>query len=109
MGSPFVWFDLRTPQGDAARRFYAGLLDWEIDGNGALASGGAPWGVVAEDDGLDAAHWLPYVQVDDVDVAAAKALELGATIMQEKTAGPAGHFTVIADPLGAPVALWQPT
>ena len=107
MPNPFVWFDLRTPERGSARRFYGDLLDWDIGEDGSMSAGGEPWGVVAEDSGVDAGHWLPYIQVENVDEAARRAVALGATIVQEKTAGPAGFFTTIADPGGARVALWE--
>jgi predicted enzyme related to lactoylglutathione lyase len=107
MPNPFVWFDLRTPARDAAERFYSSLLGWQVGDGGALAAGGAPWGVVAEDRELDTARWLPYIQVEDLDEATDRAVELGATVVQPRTAGPAGFFTTISDPTGAQVALWQ--
>ena len=107
MPNPFVWFDLRTPGRDAAERFYTSLLGWQVGDNGALAAGGDPWGVVAEDRELSTARWLPYIQVEDLDEATARAVELGATVVQPRTAGPAGFFTTISDPGGAQVALWQ--
>lgn len=107
MTPPFVWFDLRTPARDAAQRFYSSLLGWQVDDNGSLASADGPFGAVAEDGALDAAHWLPYIQVQDVDEATRRAVELGATIVHPKQAGPAGFFSTIADPTGARVALWQ--
>jgi predicted enzyme related to lactoylglutathione lyase len=108
MPNPFVWFDLRAPRRDAAARFYGALLDWDVGDDGALSAGGDPWGVVADEPGAETGYWLPYIQVDDVDEAARKAVGLGAEIVQEKTAGPAGFFTTIADPTGARVALWEP-
>lgn len=107
MSNPFVWFDLRTPEKDAAERFYGSLLGWKIDDNGAVAGEGQPWGAVAGDPELSSGHWLPYIQVEDVDAATAQAVELGAAVVQPKTAGPAGHYVTIKDPGGAQVALWQ--
>ena len=104
MANPFVWFDLRTPQRDAARRFYTRLLDWQIDDDGAIAAAGEPFGVVAQ---ASEARWLPYIQVEDLDEATRRAVELGASIVQPRAAGPAGHFTTISDPTGAHLALWQ--
>src|SRR5918992_1922593 len=107
MANPFVWFDLRTPEKDAARRFYSSLLSWQIDDDGTMAAGAEPWGVIADDPGASAARWLPYIQVEDLDEATRRAQELGATVVQPRTAGPAGVFTTISDPTGAQVALWQ--
>lgn len=107
MADPFVWFDLRTPARDAAQRFYSSLLNWQIGDDGTMAAGGEPWGVVAEDPGASPARWLPYIQVEDLDEATRRAVELGASVVQERTAGPAGFYTTISDPTGAEVALWQ--
>jgi hypothetical protein len=107
VANPFVWFDLRTPARDAARQFYSSLLGWQIGDDGAIAAGEEPWGVVAEDAQASTARWLPYIQVEDLEEATRRALDLGASIVQPKTAGPAGFFTTISDPTGAHVALWQ--
>ena len=107
MPNPFVWFDLRTPAKDAAQRFYSSLLSWQIDDDGTMAAGAEPWGVVAEDPEASTARWLPYIQVEDLEEATRRAQELGASVVQPRTAGPAGFFTTISDPTGAQVALWQ--
>ena len=112
MGSPFLWFDLSTRDGGTAREFYERLLDWEIaDGAGgapAMIGGGeTPWGSISQS-GNGASRWMPYVQVEDVDDATSKAVELGATVLTEKTRGPAGFYATIEDPTGAALAFWQP-
>jgi uncharacterized protein len=104
----FVWFSLGAEDPARAREFYSSLLDWEIADEGMVAGEERPWAAIAAD-GQASAGWLPYVQVDDVDRASARALELGATVLRDKTRGPAGEYTTIADPTGAPIALWQPT
>ena len=113
MPGPFIWFDLSTRDGMSARGFYERLLDWEIgepaEGAPAAMIGGAegPWGSISES-GNGSSRWMPYVQVEDVDAAAAKAVDLGAKVLREKTRGPAGWFATIEDPTGAALALWQP-
>jgi hypothetical protein len=52
--------------------------------------------------------WIPYAQVEDLDVAVDKATSLGATVIAGKTNRPAGTAVTIADPGGAVVALWRP-
>ncbi|MCB2008128.1 MAG: VOC family protein, partial [Rhodoferax sp.] len=51
--------------------------------------------------------WLPYIHVADCDAAGAKARELGAvrTILPPTDIPGIGRFTVIIDPLGAPIGL----
>lgn len=111
MAAPFVWFDLRTEDEAQALAFYRELLQWEIEGGGgqpAMVKGpDGPWASLAPNADGDS-QWVPYVQVEDVDAARERAGQLGATIVSEKTAGPAGDFAVIADPAGAMLALWQP-
>ena len=53
--------------------------------------------------------WLAYVLVDDIGAATQKAKSLGAKVMKDVTeVKGAGSFSVIVDPTGAAVALWQP-
>lgn len=53
-------------------------------------------------------RWLAYVRVDDVAAATKKAKELGATVLQNRTEVPNfGWFSVISDPTGAVLGLWQ--
>lgn len=52
--------------------------------------------------------WLAYVNVDDVKSATAKAKSLGATVMKDVTEVPEmGWFSIIVDPTGAVLGLWQ--
>jgi predicted enzyme related to lactoylglutathione lyase len=64
-----------------------------------------PFAAVGDDEGM--IGWVPYAQVDDVDAATRKAKALGGTVIKAKTRGPAGEFSIIRDPGGAAVALWQ--
>ena len=53
--------------------------------------------------------WLAYVLVDDLKAATSKAKSLGATVMKDVTEVPgAGSFTIITDPTGAMLGLWEP-
>jgi uncharacterized protein len=53
--------------------------------------------------------WLAYVNVDDITAATEKAKSLGATVLREVTAIPnAGSFSIIVDPTGAMLGLWEP-
>ena len=52
--------------------------------------------------------WLPYVLVDDINAANAKAKSLGAKIMKDTQEVPnMGWFSIIIDPTGAVLGLWQ--
>ena len=52
---------------------------------------------------------MAYVNVDDVKAATAKAKSLGAKVMKDvhEVKG-AGSFSIITDPTGAMLGLWQP-
>jgi predicted enzyme related to lactoylglutathione lyase len=55
------------------------------------------------------AAWLQYVCVEDVDVDAARAAELGATLLAEPfEVMEHGRMALIEDPAGALLALWEP-
>ena len=52
--------------------------------------------------------WLPYVEVDEIAAATARARELGASVLLEPREGPAGWRSVVTAPAGGEVAFWQP-
>jgi predicted enzyme related to lactoylglutathione lyase len=52
--------------------------------------------------------WLPYVVVDDIKASTEKAIALGASVLMDVTAIPGmGHYSIIQDPTGAAIGLWQ--
>jgi uncharacterized protein len=110
MSEAFVWFHNNSENPIESRTFYQKLLGWTpSEGPGGMtmfAGAKGPFAGLAAKDGTPAG-WLPYVQVDDVDSATKQALKLGASVLSEKRRGPAGDFSVIRDPGGAAVALWQ--
>jgi predicted enzyme related to lactoylglutathione lyase len=118
----FSWADLTTSDQSAAKEFYTGLFGWEWTdmpvGDGvdySMAAIHGRWvGAVSpqpqqlRDTGAPAA-WSSYITVEDVQAAAARAAELGATVI----AGPfdvmtSGRMASLQDPQGAAVNLWQP-
>ena len=106
----FVWFDHRSDNPSGVGTFYEKLLGWkraEQSPPGTTWFGASrPWSGMAATEELPSG-WLPYVRVDDVDVASQQAQTLGATVLKTRTTGPAGDFVVIQDPGGGAVALWQ--
>lgn len=110
MSQGFVWFHNGTEKQQDAIAFYGGLLGWkETDappGMRFFAGEQGPFAAVGEQEG-GVSGWVPYVQVDNVDDATARAETLGATVLQAKTAGPAGQYTIVRDPGGAAIGLWQ--
>jgi hypothetical protein len=51
--------------------------------------------------------WVPYVLVSDIEADTKKAESLGATLMVPVTDIGMGKLSILTDPTGAPVGLWQ--
>jgi predicted enzyme related to lactoylglutathione lyase len=115
----FCWADLQTTDQEGAKAFYSGLFGWEledlpigdgmaytmarIDGRSVAALGPMPPGPP----GMPP-HWNSYVAVEDADAAAARAGELGATVLAEPfDVMEAGRMAAIADPQGGAFMVWQ--
>lgn len=95
--------------------FYAELFGWEVqthtemnyvtfDG-GEGTHGGFPQidPVVGNPGSV-----LIYVSTDDVDASLASAVNLGATVVRDKTPIPGvGEFAIFSDPSGNPIALFR--
>ncbi len=109
MTAAFVWFHNNSGAPEQSKQFYEKLLGWKSaegpPGMTMFAGQSGPYAGLGEKDGD--AGWLPYVQVDDVDVATSDAVKLGAALVKPKSRGPAGEFSVVRDPGGAALALWQ--
>ncbi len=118
MANPFVHVELATTEIDKAKSFYRSLFDWKL--NDMDMGGGMSYTPIEVGEGTgggmmkhpmpDApSAWLAYVNVDNVAAATAAAASLGATILREVTEVPnAGSFSIIVDPTGAMLGLWQP-
>lgn len=107
----FVWFHNSSDKPNDSSKFYEDLLGWRASqGPGGLTmleGKAGPFAGVAKAEAGATAGWIPYAQVDDVDAMTNAAVRLGATVVATKTRGPAGEYTVVRDPGGASIALWQ--
>jgi predicted enzyme related to lactoylglutathione lyase len=112
------WTDLGTTDADGAKAFYTVLFGWEPQDN-PIPGGGVY--TMMHRGGLEVAavyqqqqegtppNWLSYVTVTSADDAAARAKELGATLISEPfDIMDVGRMAVIADPQGAVFAIWEP-
>lgn len=112
----FNWIDLGTTDVAGAKAFYEELFGWEMED---LPAGDADTytmcrlrekevaGIHAHsaDEGTD---WSCYISVDDVDKTTSMAGELGAAVVMEPLEIPgAARMSLIRDPAGATVSLWQ--
>lgn len=119
MANPFVHVELQTHDLAKARDFYSRLFDWKLEDIPAPGGGtsytminvgeGTGGGMFANPDPNVPPHWMAYVGVDDVGAFTIKARDLGATVLQDvMQVGDYGWFSVIKDPTGAVIAMWQP-
>jgi predicted enzyme related to lactoylglutathione lyase len=110
MSNAFVWFHNGSEKAADSAAFYEKLLGWKASDGPAgmtmLARDAAPFAAVMPKKGK-VSGWVPYVQVEDVAAATKRAVKLGAELLEDQTRGPAGTYSVVRDPGGATVALWQ--
>jgi len=115
MGNAFVHVELQTQDPTKAKKFYKELFAWKLedipdmDYTMIKVGEGTGGGIMKNLVPNAPSHWLAYVVVDDVAASTKKAQLLGAKVFKEVTEVPgAGWFSVIADPTGATLGLWQP-
>jgi predicted enzyme related to lactoylglutathione lyase len=116
MANSFVHSELNTSDVGKAKGFYGKLFDWKLedvpmgpDTYTMIRIGEGTGGGIMKNPVPGApSSWLTYVQVDDVASATQKAKSLGAQVMRDKTeVMDAGWFSIIVDPTGAALGLWQ--
>ena len=118
MANPFVHVELATTDLDKSKSFYQSLFSWQLEDMDM--GGGMSYTMIGVGEGTGGgmmkhpvpgapSAWLAYALVDDVAAATAKAKSLGATVMREVTeVASYGSFSIIVDPTGAALGLWQP-
>jgi predicted enzyme related to lactoylglutathione lyase len=110
---PIVHLELHTSDLAQARSLYAELLSWRPErvdtdsGSYVALDFGCELGGGIVECGARRAVWLPYVAVDRIEHATARASELGATVLLAPREGPAGWRSVVATPAGGEIAFWQ--
>ena len=113
MSNPFTHIELQTQDPKKARKFYEALFDWKLqdlpmDYTMVQVGEGTGGGIMKNPVPGAPSNWLPYVLVADVAASTDRAKKLGAKILRDKTDVPGmGAFSVIADPTGAALGLWQ--
>jgi uncharacterized protein len=109
-----VQLELHTHDLPGASTFYRELLGWRTERlecrSGiyhALALGGALDGGIVECC-VRRPIWLPYVEVEEIEVMTERGRALGAVVLLEPREGPAGWRSVLSTGNGGEIALWQP-
>ncbi|MEV4462493.1 VOC family protein [Micromonospora echinofusca] len=108
-----TWTELVTPDPEGAKVFYELVFGWHPDDQRAGPVTYTGWrlgtrivaGMVPPlGDGFPTdtpAYWSVYFAVADADAAAARAAELGGTILVPPQTTPAGRYAALRDPHGA--------
>jgi predicted enzyme related to lactoylglutathione lyase len=119
MHNPFIHVELDTNNLPKAKAFYGKLFNWKLKDMDMGPSGiytlinagkkGTGGGMVGDTRRGKSSAWMPYVLVKDIDAATKKAKKLGAKISQGVTeVHGMGWLSVIVDPTGAVLGLWEP-
>lgn len=118
----FSWVDLQTSDQEGAKAFYSGLFGWETDDRpagegvtytmcslgGENVAGIGPLMADQIEQGIPP-HWNNYVTVASADEIAERAPELGGHVLAPPfDVLDAGRMAVIADPVMAPLCVWEP-
>jgi uncharacterized protein len=117
MANPFVHVELATTDVAKAKSFYGSLLDWKLEdmdmGSGMTytlirVGEGTGGGMMKQMMPGAPSAWLPYVLVDDIKAATAKAKSLGAKVVRDvMDVMDEGALSIITDPTGAMLGMWQ--
>jgi len=120
--SSFIWYELMTPDLDAAKAFYDAVVGWNIEAQSQFpngyrmigrSDGGFAGGVLPLNDEMQQhgarPTWLGYLYVDDVDATAAAVERAGGkTFMAPFDIPNIGRVAMVADPSGAPFYIMKP-
>jgi predicted enzyme related to lactoylglutathione lyase len=119
MHGQFIWYELSTPDVEAAKKFYPRFTGWgtqQFDGDYSMwTNDGTPiGGIFRLTDEMRAQgippNWMPYVETNDVDETARLATSLGGTVIVQPADIPGtGRYAVLQDPQGAAFGLYKPT
>ncbi len=117
----FCWCELATSDQAAAKDFYSKVFGWTANDQPMgpdqfytmLEIGGQSVGALYGMDKDQMArgippHWNVYISVASADESTAKAKSLGATVLMDPfDVMDVGRMSIIQDPTGAMVCLWQ--
>ena len=116
MANAFVHIELNTTDLKNAETFYSHLFEWQME---PMPMGEDKYVMIKVGEGTGGgmmkhpvpgapSQWLPYVLVDDIQASTSKARSLGAKVMKDVSEVPGmGSFSIIVDPTGAALGLWQ--
>ena len=114
-----IWNELMTRDYEGAKAFYANVFDYDYDemegvsfqystikrSDGMVVGGIGAMGAEVPAD--MSPEWTTYFNVADTDASAAKAAELGATVVREPWDTPFGRMAIIRGPQGESFSIMQ--
>lgn len=120
----FIWYELITPDPDAANAFYGAVVGWRFVADHDPQQGMDYRMIVRDDGGVNGGvlklnaemqaggarpAWMPYLYVPDVATAAAAIVAEGGRQLMPGMTIPEGTFAMLLDPQGVPIYLMTPT
>lgn len=111
----FCWETLVTPDPKAATAFYTQVFGFGTapspSGEGTVfTSGGAPVADIQKALPGAPSHWETYVRVENLEASRDRALRLGGKVLVSRIDVPkVGFVSMISDPAGAALGLFQPS
>jgi hypothetical protein len=117
--NPFVHVELNTTDVGKSKAFYGKLFEWTLEDTKMGENGDLDYTMIRVGKGTGGgmmqqlipgagSAWLPYVEVSDIKVSTKKAQSLGAKVMKDVTEiTDMGWLSIIVDPAGALLGLWQ--
>jgi predicted enzyme related to lactoylglutathione lyase len=124
MTGSFIWYELMTPDANAAAKFYSAVMGWKIAANAAALPDGRDYRMIGRSDGGAAGGilaltadmqkhgarplWIGYLHVADVDVATQAIVADGGKVLMPRMDLPVGKIAMVADPMGTPFYVMDP-
>jgi predicted enzyme related to lactoylglutathione lyase len=111
MQNPVDYFEIGTPDPEGSGSFFSSLFGWVVEAPSpqgySMVDGGA--GGLWDTSAMGAGDWvIPYVRVDDVGAAVAKAVDLGGSVAVPLVNNGAIEFAHLTDPRGNRFGVWKP-
>jgi hypothetical protein len=112
----FVHLELNSTDVDKSKVFYGKLFEWtledtkmgDLDYTMIKVGKGTGGGMMKQLIPGAGSAWLPYVEVADIKASTKKASSLGGRVMKDVTEVMGmGWLSIIVDPTGAMLGLWQ--
>jgi predicted enzyme related to lactoylglutathione lyase len=116
----FVWFEYISKEPQKAQAFFGELFHWKTQKMPSPGGGPEYTMIAAGDDTIGGyppfmegmpphAHWISHLQVTDVGASLSKVKSAGGKVLKDAVKmGDFGTWSVVADPTGAALCLWQP-